>query len=102
MNELLRQVFLSLTEKNIYLLNPLKELYGGKIYPSNSKGIAFKYVIYRKDHLFNVIDRYLSRYNLKTLKHNRIKLIKEFYKFRINANKKNIDKLNNWVKFKEK
>lgn len=102
LNELSGQVIISVTQKNIYLLNPLIYIYGGKIYPSNSEGQAFKYVIYRKDLLFDIIDKYFSRYKLKTLKDNRLKLIKEFYKVRINNDNKDVYKLNQWVKFKEK
>jgi hypothetical protein len=102
LNDLSGQIIISATQKNIYLLEPLINLYGGRIDPSCSKGIAFKYIIYRKEHLFNMIDKYFSIYNLKTLKHNRVKLIKQFYTVRINADNKDINKLNEWVKFKEK
>nr|YP_009681534.1 LAGLIDADG domain containing endonuclease [Pseudocercospora fijiensis]QDO71955.1 LAGLIDADG domain containing endonuclease [Pseudocercospora fijiensis] len=101
-NEQSSQVIISITQKNIYLLEPLIYLYGGRVNPSNSKGIAFKYIIYRKEHLFNMIDKYFSRYKLKTLKHNRINMIKEFYTVTISDNNKDIFKLNEWVKFKEK
>lgn len=101
-NESSGQVIISVTQKNIYLLEPLINLYGGRIDPSNSKGEAFKFIIYRKEQLFNMIDKYFSRYNLKTLKHNRIKLIKQFYIVRINVNNKDVYKLSEWVKFKEK
>ena len=101
-NESSGQVTISVTQKNIYLLNSLIYLYGGRIDPINSKGEAFKYVIYRKDQLFNMIDKYFTRYNLKTLKHNRVELIKEFYTVRINPNNKDVHKLNEWVKFKER
>ena len=102
LNESSGQVIISVTQKNIYLLNPLINLYGGRVEPSNSKGQAFKYIIYRKEQLFNIIDRYFSIYELKTLKDNRVKLIKDFYNVRINSTNKDVCKLAEWVKFKEK
>jgi len=43
------QVFISATQKNIYLLEPLINIYGGRVDPSNARGEAFKYIIYRKN-----------------------------------------------------
>lgn len=102
LNESSGQVKISITQKNIYLLNPLINLYGGRIDPCDSKVQAFKYIIYRKEQLFNIIDRYFSTYKLKTLKQNRVNLIKTFYTVRINDQNKDVCKLNEWVKFKEK
>lgn len=96
------QVFISATQKNIYLLQPLINIYGGRVDPSNQRGDAFKYIIYRKNELFNMVDNYFSKYPLKTLKHNRIKLIKEFYNARLGINSKDLHKLNEWVVFEDK
>lgn len=102
LNESSGQVFLSATQKNIYLLEPLISVYGGRVQPSNERGEAFKYIMYRKNELFSMIDNYFSVYPLKTLKHNRIKLIKEFYNVRLGINSKDLVKLNEWVLFKDK
>ena len=102
LNESSGQVVISVTQKNIYLLEPLINLYGGRVDPSNSRGEEFKYIIYRKTELFNMIDKYFSRYNLKTLKCNRIKLIKQFYDVKIDVSNKDVYRLSEWVKFKEK
>ena len=102
LNQASGQVFLSATQKNIYLLEPLIKLYGGRIDPSNSRGEAFKYIIYRKNEIYNIIDNYFSKYPLKTLKNKRLNLIKEFYTVRIPTNNKNIAKLNQWVIFKDR
>ena len=47
-NENSGQVYISLTKKNKYLLEPLINIYGGKIYILSPKIEAFKYVIFRK------------------------------------------------------
>ena len=96
------QVFISATQKNMYLLQPLVNIYGGRVDPSNQKGDAFKYVIYRKKELFNLVDNYFTKYPLKTLKYNRVKLLKEFYNARLGINSKDLHKLNEWVIFEDK
>lgn len=95
------QVFISATQKNIYLLEPLINIYGGRIDPSNARGEAFKYIIYRKKEIFNMIDNYFYKYPLRTLKSNRIKLIKEFYVVRTYKDT-DVLKLNEWATFKDK
>ena len=62
------QVFISITQKNKYLLEPLIQLYGGRIDICSSKTEAFKYIVYRKNELFNLIDNYFSKYPLRTKK----------------------------------
>ena len=100
-NESNRQVFIEIRQKNKYLLDPLVDLYGGRIEIHSPKIEAFKYVIYRKNELFNLIDNYFTKYPLRTKKLNRIKLIKELYLKIISKNNKDIIKLNEWVKFKD-
>ena len=102
LNEKSKQIFISLTQKNIYLLNPLISIYGGRVYPSNDRGQAFKYVIYRKNEIFHLLDHYFNRYSLKTLKHKRAVLIKEFYIARIGIDSKEINDLNKWFIFIDK
>lgn len=47
-NEASGQVFISLSQKNRYLLEPLIAIYGGRVDILSPKIEAFKYVIYRK------------------------------------------------------
>ena len=104
-NEKSGQVFISVSQKNRFLLEPLIKLYGGRIDILSPKIEAFKYVVYRKNELFSLIDNYFSNYPLKTEKSKRIHLIKQFYDlrtFRNNENKHDIFKLNAWVLFKDK
>ena len=105
LNEKSGQVFISVSQKNKFLLEPLISLYGGRIDILSPKIEAFKYVVYRKNELFSLIDNYFSNYPLKTEKSKRIHLIKHFYDLRTFSNSENIydiSKLNAWVIFKDK
>ena len=105
LNEISGQIFISITQKNRFLLEPLISLYGGRIDILSPKIEAFKYVIYRKMELFSLIDNYFSKYPLKTEKAKRVNLIKRFYDLRTYNNQKNnlhISKLNAWVSYIDK
>lgn len=101
-NETSGQVFISLTQKNRYLLEPLIGIYGGRIDILSPKIEAFKYVTYRKAELFNLIDNYFTKYPLKTEKMKRVNLIKSFYLLRIHRKSQDINKFNEWIKFKDR
>lgn len=101
-SELSGQVFISISQKNKYILEPLINLYGGRIDILSPKIEAFKYIIYRKLELFNLIDNYFSKYPLKTKKLNRFNLIKEFYRLRVYRKSQDINKFNEWITFKDK
>lgn len=101
-NEASGQVFISLSQKNKYLLEPLIAIYGGRVDILSPKIEAFKYVIYRKAELFNLIDNYFINYPLKTEKIKKVNLIKEFYLLWIHRKSQDIQKFNEWVKFKDK
>ena len=73
------QVFIGISKKNVNLLERLANLYGGKISPVSPKIYAYKYVLYKKNDLFDLVYNYFSKYPLKTLKWERVKLIKQFY-----------------------
>ena len=47
-------------------MEPLIDIYGGRVDITSPKIEAFKYVIYRKAELFNLIDNYFSKYPLMT------------------------------------
>jgi Proton-conducting membrane transporter/LAGLIDADG endonuclease len=101
MNEASGQVFISVSQKNKYLLEPLIHLYGGRV-DIHGKVEAFKYIVYRKNELYNLIDNYFNKYPLRTKKYSRLKLIKQFYLVQVSKNNKDIEKLNKWVLFKDK
>ena len=102
LNEKSVQVCIAVSQKNKFLLEPLINLYGGKIYILSPKIEAFKYVIYRKKELFDLIDNYLSKHPLKTNKSSRLKLIKNFYQVRLDRKSDVIINHNEWISFKDK
>jgi LAGLIDADG endonuclease len=93
-NEKAGQLYISVTQKNKFLLEPLRDLYGGKIYILSPKIEAFKYTIYRKTEVLNLIDDYLKKYPLKTAKSFRVQLAKDYYLLREykNINVNHMDK----------
>lgn len=101
-NEASGQVFMGITQKNKYLLEPLIHIYGGRVDILSPKTEAFKYVMYRKAELFNLIDNYFSIYPLRTEKMKRVNLIKQFYLVRLDKKNNDVVKFNEWVKFKDK
>jgi hypothetical protein len=101
-NEKSGQVFISASQKNKYLLEPLISIYGGTVDIVSPKIEAFKYIVYRKKELYNLVDSYFSKYPLKSKKHSRINLIKQFFLLRVYMNSNNIKQYNEWVLFKDK
>lgn len=103
-NEKAGQLYISVTQKNKFLLEPLRDLYGGKIYILSPKIEAFKYTIYRKNEVLNLIDDYLKKYPLKTAKSFRVYLAKDYYLLREykNINVNHMDKYSEWITFKNK
>ena len=98
------QLVISVTQKNKYLLEPLQKMYGGKIYILSPKVEAFKYSIFRKIEVLNLVDVYFKNFPLKSSKAIKINLIKDYYllKEHSHLNVKKIDKYNQWVIFKNK
>lgn len=93
LNESSGQIFISVSQKNKYLLEILLNVYSGRISIVSPKIEAFRYQIYRKNELFYLIDNYFNKYPLRTLKINRLFLIKEFYDLRTYKNKNNINNI---------
>ena len=101
MNAISGQIFLSITQKDKYILEPLIKIYSGKIRTINPKIEAFRYDIYRKNELFNLIDNYFNKYPLRSEKLNRLNLIKQFYLLRPYRDSKDIIEFNKWLSFKK-
>lgn len=102
LNQTSGQIFICASQKNKYLLEPLIHLYSGRIDITSPKVEAFKYIIYRKQEVFNMVDNYFSKYPLKSKKQKRINMIKEFFVKRPSPNCNNIQKLHQWVLFKDR
>lgn len=84
LDDLLGQISISVTQKNKYILEPLEKLYGGKIFILSPKIEAFKYVVCRKNEIYNLIAKYFSKHPLRTAKASKLVLIKHFYELRPN------------------
>lgn len=98
------QLVLGVTQKNRYILDFLQNLYCGKIDILSSKQ-AFQYYIYRKREILLLVDNYFNKYPLKSAKSYKLNLIKDFYLCIENKNLQaphQIDKFNEWIKFKNK
>ena len=102
------QLIISVTQKNKYLLEPLQNLYGGRIKILRSKE-AFMYSIYRKNEILGLVDNYFNKYPLKSSKASKINLIKDFYQLEMPPQKlkfeffeSNPKKIKDWIDFKNK
>ena len=95
------QLIISVTQKNKYLLEPLQNLYGGRIKILRSKE-AFMYSIYRKKEILGLVDNYFNKYPLKSSKTSKLNLIKDFYQLEMPPQKLNFELLgSNPKKFKD-
>jgi hypothetical protein len=81
LNDKSGQILISVSQKDIYILEPLVELYGGKIY-IHGKLNAFKYTISRKAEILDLIKNYFSKYPSRTDRISRLSLVSDFYKLR--------------------
>ncbi len=82
-------------------------MYSGKIYILSPKVEAFKYTIFKKEEILNLVDNYFKKYPLKSSKAHKLNLIKYFYLLRAHPKGRNLntDKVNDfkqWIIFKNK
>ena len=71
------QIFITASQKNKLILDPLINLYGGQIYTMSKTG-AFKWTVYRKDEIINLLT-YFKEYPLRSKKMVRVRLIEKIY-----------------------
>jgi hypothetical protein len=71
------QIFITISQKNKLLLDPLVQIYGGTIYVM-SKTQAFKWTVYKKEEVLKLLD-YFKLYPLKSKKLKRLLLITKIY-----------------------
>ena len=75
-----KQIIISVAQKNKYLLDEIQLVYGGKVYVNSKGNLNFKYTMYRKNEILDLLDNYLLKKNpLRSAKKNRLLLIKEIY-----------------------
>ena len=86
------QIFITASQKNKLLLDPLVNLYGGTIY-TLSKTQAFKWTVFKKDHILN-LEKYLKKYPLKSKKMVRLRLISKIYDcFKMSGHKSSVNSI---------
>ena len=71
------QIFITASQKNKLLLDPLTQLYGGTIY-AFPKGNAFKWTVFVKSEVLTLTE-YFKQYPLRSKKMSRIRLIDRVY-----------------------
>ncbi len=74
------QIFITVSQKNRFILDPLVELYGGKVYFIKNTS-SFKWVVYRKSEIIALLD-YFKINPLKSAKKNRVFLINHYLNLR--------------------
>lgn len=77
-NKTNNQLSIYISQKNIYLLEIIKNIYGGNIYIDKSKYESYKQYYSNKEDILFLLE-YLKISPLRTAKKSRISLIKEFY-----------------------
>lgn len=75
------QLFITASQKNRFLLDPLVELYGGKISVMSKVG-AFKWTCYKKSEILSLVDDYFKANPSRSGKLARLKMANKFYELR--------------------
>lgn len=81
------QLSISASQKTTQILEPLVEIFGGKIYIDRNKYESFKWYITKKSLIYSLIE-YFKKYPSRSGKKNRLHLIPKFYELKdLNAHK---------------
>lgn len=72
------QLFITASQKNRFILEPLVELYGGDIYIQKN---SFKWTVYKKKEILNLLNYFLLCPS-RSAKHKRLKAIKRYYQLK--------------------
>nr|YP_004072427.1 hypothetical protein HPOM_18 [Ogataea polymorpha]ADT63573.1 hypothetical protein HPOM_18 [Ogataea polymorpha] len=91
------QMFISMSQKDKYLLDNIQKVYGGKVYKNDNKTSNFKYSIYRKKDMLHLMDNYFSKYPLHSAKKHRLNLMKDFYLLKSKNYKSNPEKYDQFM-----
>ena len=81
LNDASGQIFITASQKNRYLLEPLVELYGGTIYPM-IKQEAFKWTCFKKKEVLSLVDDYFKFNPCRSEKIMRINMVNKYYELR--------------------
>ena len=78
-NKTSMQVFITVSQKDRYLLDLLASVYGGSVYSANANKTAYKWIVSRKNEILGLLDNYFHWNNCVSCKNNKFGLIKHFY-----------------------
>jgi LAGLIDADG endonuclease len=78
LNLLSSQLFISVSQKNRYMLDQLQKLYGGTIYIQKE---SFKWVVYRRSEIIELLE-YFKLCPSRSAKHNRLKSVKRYHELK--------------------
>jgi hypothetical protein len=76
-------VNLCITQKNEKLLLELATIYNGKVYNHSKSSNNYRFIISNKTSVLTIINDYFSKYPSRSMKQNRLMLIKKYYELRI-------------------
>jgi len=74
-----RQLFITVSQRDRYLLDLLASVYGGVVYAANADCSAFKWSIHRKADVLKLVSDYSSMHPCRSAKQNRLMLVSLFY-----------------------
>ena len=76
-------VNLCITQKNEKLLLELANIYNGKVYNHYKSSNNYRFIITNKSSVLTILNDYFSKYPSRSMKQNRLMLIKRYYELRI-------------------
>jgi hypothetical protein len=76
-------VNLCITQKNEKLLLELASIYNGKVYNHYKSSNNYRFIITNKSSVLTILNDYFSKYPSRSMKQNRLMLIKKYYELRI-------------------
>lgn len=74
------QTFITVSQKNPFILKLIASIYGGKVYSANAEKYAFKWTVSKKNEVIGLIDNYFHWNNCVSAKNKKFGMVKEFYR----------------------
>lgn len=72
-----------ITQKNKNLLLELASIYDGKVYSHSKNSDYYRFIISNKSNVLTILNDYFNKYPSRSMKQNRLMLIKKYYELRI-------------------
>ena len=76
-------VNICITQKNEKLLLELASIYNGKVYNHSKNSHNYRFIISNKSNVLTILNDYFSKYPSRSLKQNRLMLVKKYFELRI-------------------